>query len=194
MKKYMLLVLASVCVPGVAAAEVAPAGTPAQNFDGFRIEARVGYETPTVSSDGEVYKIGNGLSFGGEAGFDVAVGRNVVIGPYATYEISTVDACDGGACVTIDDNIGVGGQVGYAASPHTMIYGKLGYAILTVSAIDGTFVASDNQSGIQGAIGADFRLSRNLYARVEANYADYGDFGDIHLQRRHVAVALGARF
>jgi len=195
MKKYLLFALAAACVPGVAAAQDAPAASsPAQNFDGFRIEGRLGYETPTVSSDGEVYKIGDGPSFGGEVGFDFAVGRNVVVGPYATYEFSTVDNCDVDACVTVDENLGVGGQVGYAASANTMIYGKLGYANLKISVIDGTLTASENQSGIQGAIGADFNLSRQLYARVEANYADYGDFGIIHLQRRHVAAAIGMRF
>jgi outer membrane immunogenic protein len=193
MKKYLAAVAAFVCVPGVAAAQDAAPTAPAAQFDGVRFEARLGYETPTVSEDGDVYKIGSAVSFGGEAGFDLRVGNSVVMGPYATYEFSSVDLCDGGDCLSEDGNLGAGVRVGVVAG-RTLIYGKLGYARIRFTASSGTFTGSESESGVQGAIGVNVNFGRNVYGLAEINYADYGSFAGINLQRRHVAAGVGFRF
>jgi outer membrane immunogenic protein len=193
MKKYMAAVAAFVCVPGVAAAQDAAPASPAAHFDGVRLEARLGYETPTVSDDNDVYKIGSAVSYGGEAGFDLRVGNRVVVGPYATYEFSSVDLCDGADCLSEDGNLGAGLRLGVVAG-RTLIYGKLGYARIRFTATSGNVTASDSDDGIQGAIGVNFNLGRNFYGLAEVNYADYGRFEGINLQRRHVAAGLGVRF
>ena len=193
MKKYLAAVAAFVCVPGVAAAQDAAPTAPAAQFDGVRFEARLGYETPTVSEDGDAYKIGSAVSFGGEAGFDLRVGNSVVMGPYATYEFSSVELCDGGDCLSEDGNLGAGVRVGVVAG-RTLIYGKLGYARIRFSATSGGITASDSDEGIQGAIGVNVNFGSNVYGLAEINYADYGNFGGINLQRRHVAAGVGVRF
>ena len=193
MKKYLAAVAAFVCVPGVAAAQDAAPTAPAAQFDGVRFEARLGYETPTVSEDGDAYKIGSAVSFGGEAGFDLRVGNSVVMGPYATYEFSSVDLCDGGDCLSEDGNLGAGVRVGVVAG-RTLIYGKLGYARIRFTASSGTFTGSESESGVQGAIGVNVNFGRNVYGLAEINYADYGSFAGINLQRRHVAAGVGFRF
>ena len=196
MKKYLAAVAAFVCVPGVAAAQdAAPAApaSPASQFAGVRLEARLGYETPTVSEDNNVYKIGSAVSYGGEAGFDVRVGNNVVMGPYATYEFSSVELCDGGDCLSEDGNLGAGVRVGVVAG-RTLIYGKLGYARIRFTASSGTFTGSESESGVQGAIGVNVNFGRNVYGLAEINYGDYGSFAGINLQRRHVAAGVGFRF
>jgi outer membrane immunogenic protein len=73
MKKYLTIALAIACVPGVAAAQDMDESqaAPAADFGGVRVEARIGYETPTVSEDNDVYKIGSAVSYGGELGFDI---------------------------------------------------------------------------------------------------------------------------
>ncbi len=196
MKKYLAAVAAFVCVPGVAAAQdaapTAPAA-PADQFAGVRFEARLGYETPTVSDDGGVYKIGSAVSYGGEAGFDLRVGHSVVMGPYATYEFSSVDLCDGSDCLGEDGNLGAGLRVGVVTG-RTLIYGKLGYARIRFTATSGGISASDSDDGVQGAIGVNVNFGRNLYGLAEINYADYGRFAGINLQRRHVAMGVGVRF
>jgi outer membrane immunogenic protein len=193
MKKYLAAVAAFVCVPGVAAAQDATPGSPAAQFAGVRLEARLGYETPTVSEDGDVYKIGSAVSFGGEAGFDIRVGNSVVMGPYATYEFSSVELCDGGDCLSEDGNLGAGVRVGVVTG-RTLIYGKLGYARIRFTASSGTFTGSESESGVQGAIGVNVNFGRNVYGLAEINYADYGRFAGINLQRRHVAAGIGFRF
>src|SRR4051794_14588366 len=96
MKHYLAAVAAIVCVPGVAGAQ----GTdPPAHFNGVRAEPRLGYEPPTVSDSGNVFKIGSAVSCGAEAGFDLRLGRNVVAGPYAVYEFSSVHLCDGSDCL-----------------------------------------------------------------------------------------------
>lgn len=193
MKNYLVLGAALLaCAPGIAAAQDAEPAE--QGFDGVRIEARLGYETPTVSGDGDIYKLGSAVSYGGEIGFDLKVGNKVVVGPYATYEFSSVKLCDGLDCLKEDGNLGVGGRIGVAVSPTVLIYAKAGYTNITFS-VDSSFgTGSDSKSGIQGAIGVDVNFSKHLYGFVEGNYGDYGKYFGFNLQRRHVAAGVGLRF
>lgn len=191
MKMKTMAAVAAVfaCAPGVAFA---------QDFDGARIEARIGYETPTISGDDlgdeDVYKIGSAVSYGGEVGFDLRAGDRVVVGPYANYEFSSVEACDGADCLKVDGNFSVGGRIGYAVSPTVQIFGKVGYANITLSADTAFGDDSDSKGGVQGALGAALNIGRNAYGMVELSYADYGELYGINLQRRHVAAGVGFRF
>jgi outer membrane immunogenic protein len=193
MKKYLAAVAALVCVPGVAMAQNSVA-TP--QFNGVRAEARIGYETPTVSGGGQVYKIGSAVSYGGEIGFDLRAGSHVVVGPYAAYEFSSVDVCDTatGDCLSEDGTLSAGGRIGYIVSPRVLIYGKLGYARIRFTATSGTLTDTASDDGVQGALGVNVNFNRNVYGLVEASYADFGRFEGINLQRRHVATGIGFRF
>lgn len=195
---------------GLAVALFALAATPAvaQESDndksGFRIEARASYETPTVEGeeifedDEELYKLGSAFAFGAEAGFDVAVGSRVVIGPYANYEKSTVESCEGSDCVRAESSWSAGAELGYLVGSNGMFYAKLGYTELTLEAdldINGVPVSeTDSGGGIGGAIGYEHGFGANLYGRIEGGYADVGDIFGIAWQRRHAGVALGVRF
>jgi outer membrane immunogenic protein len=192
MKKCLAAVAALVCVPGVAAAQDAPPR--AANFGGVRIEGRLGWETPTVSDEGDVFKIESDISFGAEIGFDFRIGNTVVAGPYANYDISNVNVCDGADCLEEDGNLSAGLRVGVAAGDNMLIYGKVGYARIGFTATSGTISETDRQEGVQGAIGLNVNFGPNVYGSIEANYADYGDFFGINLQRRHVAAGIGVRF
>lgn len=171
--------------------------TPTNARDGFRVEARATYETPTVSSvaqNNDVYKLGSAFAYGGEAGFDIAVSDNVVVGPYVTYEISTVENCDGADCVSAENNLAAGLHIGYAVSSSGQIYGKVGYASLRLEANVGNLSVSESGNGVQGAIGYEQGFGNNFYGRVEFGYADNGKIFGINFQRRHAGVALGVRF
>lgn len=171
-----------------------PGAAVANDFDGVRAEARLGWETPTVSEDEEVFKIESDISYGGEVGYDFAASDHVVVGPYAVYEFSNVNICDGGDCLREDGNLGAGVRVGWVASPDWLVYGKLGYAQIRFTANIGAVSGSDSEGGIQGAIGANYNFNKNVYGLVEINYGDYGKFADINLQRRHVVAGVGVRF
>lgn len=188
MKKYLVAFAAIACLPGVAAAQ-----DQAPDFAGARIEGRIGYETPTVSDDNDVFKVGSAVSFGGEIGYDVNVGSSVVLGPYANYEFSSVEVCDGADCLSEDGNWSVGGRLGLRTG-NVLLYGKLGYGQIRFTASSGGVTASDSQGGVQGGLGVNFNLGRHFYGMVEANYSDYGGFAGVNLQRRQVATGIGLRF
>jgi len=189
MKIYLLCAAALACVPGVASAQ-----DQVQDFAGPRAELRVGYETPTISDDGDVYKIDSAVSYGGEVGFDVQAGNKVVVGPYAVYEFSSVKLCDSGFCLKERGNLGAGGRIGFVATPTLLVYGKVGYTRITIRATDGFDSASESKGGVQGALGVDMNFGRNFYGLIEFNYGDYGKFEGVNLQRRHVAAGIGVRF
>lgn len=188
MKIRLLALVAGLfaCAPGVAQAQ--------DKILDVRAEARLGYETPTVSDNGQVYKIGSAVSYGGELGVDLHTGKKLTVGPYVTYEKSGVSLCDGPDCLNVDSNLGISGRVAYKLSSKAAIYGKLGYADLKFSASTSFGTGTDHANGAQGAIGATIDLQRHVYVMVEVNYADYGKFYGINLQRRHVATGIGIRF
>jgi outer membrane immunogenic protein len=185
MKKYVLL---------AAAAALIPAAANAQGNVGGRVGLRLGYETPTVSGDGDVYKIGSAVSYGAEAGIDFHVGKKIVIGPFAEYDVSTVKNCEDGYCLKVKGTWNAGGRIGFLVGPTGQVYAKLNYSRMSIKATTPTDSASDSQGGIGGAIGYEHGLGKNAYVSIEANYADYGDFAGINLQRRQVAAGLGFRF
>lgn len=165
--------------------------------DGFRIEARATYETPTVSSieqDGDVFKIGSAFAFGGEAGFDIAVSNSVVVGPYAQYEFSTVESCESNVCLSAEGYFEAGLHVGLATGPSGQVYGKVGYADQSYRFEGAGLDVSDRGAGFAFALGYEHSFGENFYGRVEGGYADLGEVFTINTQRRHFGVALGARF
>jgi outer membrane immunogenic protein len=193
MKKLLAVAFAALCVPGIAAAQ--DEQDVAHKFNGARVEARIGYETPTVTVDGDddVYKIGSAVSYGGEIGFDVRVNK-IVLGPYVNYEFSGVDLCDGDICLGEKGNLSVGARVGAIVGTKGLIYGKLGYASIEIEAEAGGESGSESKGGVQGSLGFEFGFGRNAYGFLEGSYADYGDFYGLNLQRRQVVGGVGFRF
>jgi outer membrane immunogenic protein len=187
MKKYVLAALCCVAV-------VAPAQ--AEGISGARAVARIGWETPTVSGAalGDVYKIGQAVSFGGEVGYDIKASEKVTVGPYAVIDFSGVKACDAGDCLKVKKSYGAGGRVGFGVGNSGVIYGKVGYAKLDLNANVGPVVNSVSKSGVQGGLGYEGGLSKSAFWMIEANYADFGKIGSINFQRRHVAAGVGLRF
>ncbi|MCH7627574.1 MULTISPECIES: outer membrane protein [Novosphingobium] len=159
---------------------------------GLRIEARVGYETPTVS-DGDVYKIGNSASIGAEAGYDIPLG-NVVVGPFVNYEYASAKSCDGSVCLGSNGNIATGGRIGFNVGDKGQVFAKVGYDSFRLKASFGGTSATKTLDGVMGAVGYDHVISGNAYAGIELDYADLGSFAGINFQRRHVAAKIGMRF
>lgn len=191
------LIVVAICAAGFASPAFAQEEGEGNAKAGVRLEARAVYETPTVSSvvqNNDVYKVGSAVAFGGEAGFDFAVGSSVVVGPYVTFEKSSVEATDGTDTLKVKDNLGAGLHLGYAVGDKGQIYGKVGYAKLRVEAQSAAISATASGSGFQGAIGYEHGFGEAFYGRVEFGYGDNGRIGGINFQRRHAGIALGVRF
>lgn len=170
--------------------------------DGFRIEAQVAYENITDPEDDIIYELGQGVAFGGEVGFDIAVSDSVVVGPYASHEISTTESCDGDFCVAAENVFAAGLHVGFATGPGGQAYLKGGYSQLTISA-QGTITdetgsfAVDNEEtggGFDFAFGYEQGFGENFYGRVEVGVGTSNDIFGFDFQRGTLGVALGTRF
>jgi outer membrane immunogenic protein len=185
MKKYVLL---------AAAAALIPAAASAKDNVGGRVGLRLGYETPTVSGDGDVYKIGSAVSFGGEAGVDFKAGTKIVIGPFAEYDVSTVKNCEDGYCLKVKGTWNAGARIGFLVGAAGQVYAKLNYSRMSLKVSSPVDSASDSKGGIGGAIGYEHGIGKNAYVSIEGNYADYGKWEGINFQRRHVAAGVGFRF
>jgi outer membrane immunogenic protein len=180
----------------LAAATPAAAQTTDSNnsYDGLRAEARLGWETPTVSGDGDIYKLGSAVSYGAEVGFDIAAGPSVTVGPFVSFEESSVELEEEGspASIKVGRNYQVGGRVGFGLGG-VLGYAKLGYSNIKLS-LDGTTADySDTKGGIGGGLGVEGNFGKSTYWGIEGNYSDFGKFEGVNLQRRQVAVKLGVR-
>jgi outer membrane immunogenic protein len=197
MKTFLTLAALAAALPtAVLAQDASP--RPADDFAGARVEAHVGYETPTVNDsayEGD-YKLDSAVAAGGEIGYDVALGDSLVAGPYAVFETSGVKWCLANTCLDEKHNWAVGGRLGYVLSPKVQLYGKLGYARIKFDASVGNLATDVSNSGVQGAIGVTYALSPRFYTFLEANYADNGKFlnGTLELKRRYVGTGIGTRF
>ena len=184
MKKYALIAAVAAMLPAAASAQTV----------GGRVGLRLGWETPTVSGDGDVYKIGSAVSYGGEAGLDFHAGSKFVFGPFAEYDVSTVKNCDSGYCLKVKGTLNAGARLGFLVGKAGQVYGKINYSRIALKATTPVDSESDSKGGIGGAIGYEHGFGKHAYASIEANYADYGKWGGINVQRRHVAAGVGFRF
>jgi outer membrane immunogenic protein len=192
MNKFIVLAIAATAISTPALAQDEDTAK-----SGARIEARVMYETPTVSSvidNNDVFKVGSAVAFGGEAGYDFKLGRTVVAGPYVNFEKSSVSAFDAGDGIDIKDNFAAGLHLGLAVGEKGQVYAKVGYAKLRLEAFSGSIRVTESGSGAQAAVGYEHSFGKSFYGRVEFGYADNGQIGGINFQRRHAGIGLGARF
>jgi len=182
MKKYALLAISLIASPAFA---------DEAKQSGFRLEARVGYETPTVNADsvnnGTLYKLGNSASIGAEAGYDVKLGRSVVAGVFANYDYAHAQTCYAGSCIGSDGNVAFGGRVGIILG-NGQLYAKAGYDSFKLQASVNGVSASQNLNGAMGALGYQFNIG------FEGSYADLGQYNGVNFQRRHAALTGGVRF
>jgi outer membrane immunogenic protein len=191
MLKYCLaafVIAAGLASPALAQDE--PAIDKPIDFSGFKVEGLAGYD------EGFVYGLG--------AGYDYQTGR-LVLGVEGELGDSTDKECLTSAfapgdrfCAIIGRDIYVGGRIGFAVAPRTLLYGKIGYTNqrVTVDYTAGSppalasFRASENLDGIRVGGGIEQKIGRNAYVKGEYRYSDYenGDW-------RHSGIlGVGFRF
>lgn len=189
MRSYKYGLLAAVCL------FAQPALAEDTKTSGFRVEARLGIQTPTVHFDGDdTYKFGQSASFGAEVGYDVPVSTSVTVGPYANYEYASGKDCVYGDCIGAKGNFAVGGRVGFNVSSRVQVYGKVGYDRIVLKASEDGYSDSKAFDGVQGGLGLTFNVSPTTYLGAEISYADLGDLYGADIARRHAALTAGVRF
>ena len=207
MKKYLLSVALSALVATPAAAA---------NLTGPRLEGRIGWDKLTLDAsydDGEEVIEGSdsdeGVSLGGELGFDLQVSQNLLVGGYAGADFSSVNQCEevfgnDSACLKFDRNLYLGARGGFVTGK-ALLYVKGGYSRGRIKASydDGVELTSGsaNRDGFHLGAGVEIGLSDRSYVKAEyvrTNYDDYGaseglDVG-IDTHRDQIVLGVGLRF
>lgn len=179
--------------------------TAAEFKSGFRVEGRVFYERIDDPEEdiGIRYEFGDGVGGGVEAGYDLPVGETITVGPYFTYDFSSLETCEDGACFSTPEYWAAGLQVGFATGDTGLVYGKIGYGRQTV-VLEGTvddpdlgLVTIDSRESFGGynfAFGYEHGFSDTIYARGEFGVSESYDVYGFDLQRGLFALSVGARF
>jgi outer membrane immunogenic protein len=213
MKKYLLTVAAIlVSTPAFAQDD---SGT----FTGPRGEIHAGYDNvfakviATDSNGTSVAKGGkDGVSYGGEVGYDLAVGQHITIGAYAGIEGSSTKDCTevfGGdeACLKAGRSITAGARLGFKVTEPLLMYLKAGYsnARLNVTYANGganDFRLGRNFDGFHLGAGFEYAVTKHVYGKLDYTFTQYDDFnyaagGDsfsANVQRSQVTAGVGFRF
>lgn len=190
-----------------AAAAAGLLATPAQaqDFEGFRIEGRFGWEqvgtnatlpNPDEDEDGDEVLAasddGSDPSFGVELGYDAQLGSSFVLGGYAGADLSNTDMCgelieDDLACTELERTFTVGARAGVVLAETALIYVKGGYSNgkfktsynADVTDDDDDADANEEFSGSTDGYhlggGIEIGLTEALYAKLEYVFTDYGN-------------------
>lgn len=172
----------------------------AQTIDpltGFRIEGLVGYDRADVPGDDA-----DGVAYGVAAGYDVRMG-GAVAGVEAELSESTIDECTSDAlqvgdtlCASTGRDIYVGGRVGAAVAPNSLVYAKAGYTNARLNTDYSTGIigeevrTSENLDGVRVGAGAEFGIGPNSYVKTEYRYSNY----EQDFERHQVVAGFGFRF
>lgn len=184
----MLRFLLSAAVAATALATPAFAQEAKGDFTGLRLEGLVGYD--------------ESLTYGGAAGFDFQSG-GAVLGLEGEYLESSDKECEatvapvgGRLCDFVGRDIYVGGRVGAAVAPGTLIYAKAGYtnvrlgATLDNGAGSTSLIFSQKLDGIRVGAGVEQKLGGKFYVKGEYRYSDY----EAGTRKHDAVVGLGIRF
>lgn len=212
MKRAFLFPLASLMLATPAAA---------QEFAGFRIEGRLGYDSTTLDKEYEDALTSaqsnnneDGLVFGGEAGYDFAVGPAVTVGGYVGVDFSDADFCAPvlrleKACLELRRNIYFGARGGYQVASSTLVYAKAGYsngqARATFEDVENVLDDlndSGSRDGWHFGAGVEQNFGSGIYGRLEYVRTVYSDLDfenedytvTVDSHRSQVVAGLGVRF
>jgi len=203
-----VMVLFSTAATALTLAGVSFAASPAHaqehRFTGPRVELNAGYDS--LHADDGVAATPDkldALRVGGAVGYDVAVGKSVVIGGEVGfgYDIAGSKSYTAGttsARVTGGYDLDVSLRAGLRVGSSSLVYIKGGYtnsetrAKLTVGGTTGTTVTrlKSHDDGYRLGAGVEQAFGEHVYAKAEYRFSDYGD----DFTRHQLLVGVGYRF
>ncbi len=145
---FAALIAASVSVPALAQ-ESAP-------FTGSRAGVTLGYDK---------YQGEEGVSYGVNAGYDLAVARNITAG----VEVSLGDATTDGAGFDASRDLAASLRLGYAFTPSVLAFGKVGYANSRIE----TAGTGASFEGVRFGGGVEYALTPHTYISAEYARTEY---------------------
>ena len=159
----------------------------------------------------------DGLTYGGDFGYDIAV-NGFVLGAEGEVTGSTADVSNaprsaaalGFGRVKAGRDLYAGARIGYVVAPSTMLYAKGGYTNtrLDLTANNGT-TTTDNHYNLDGyrvGGGVEQKIGRTTYAKLEYRYSNYGNARleyangantnnfSVDTDRHQIVAGVGVRF
>ncbi len=192
-----------------AAQDAAPDEQSPYKTAGLRLEIATGYDNLEVNyyeDDTKYYDGSSGVRYGAEAGYDVAVSRNLLLGGYVGATGTSTDRCDAVLAGTLCQKPGlelVGGvRLGIMAGERTQFYFRGGYTSmkLDLSYTEGRFTdaTSETYSGGHFGFGAEYAFPGGAYAKADLGMTSFSTsdrlYEDLNLERRQAIVGVGFRF
>lgn len=217
----------------VAAALLTSTPVLAQNFTGPRAEVRLGLDVAgsklaskyqeTIGGVTETEEFSDrgtstGFAYGLGLGYDVAAGKNFVVGVEANLDFSDTKDCVEefydweDLCLKAGRDIELAVRAGAVVNPSTLVYAKVGYANGRIKMTGWDWWQEEklsegkNRDGLRIGAGVETALSSKLYLKVEYSYTDYKDWktsytqgtyrdeARLGLDRHKAQAALGVRF
>ena len=178
--KLIVTSLIALTVAAPAIAQSAPAG---DSFTGFRLEAHAGYDR--VGTGGLVGHP-DGITYGLGAGYDMAIGSNLIAGVEVNGDFSNTDADYFGYTLKAKRDLDASVRIGTKVGTRALLYLKVGYANARFTAAG----FGSNNDGVRGAVGAEYAFSNRVYVKGEYRYTNY----EAGLSRNQVLAGVGMRF
>lgn len=173
MSRFAFALLAAAAIAGPAVAQEA------KNFNGPFIGGQIGWQqdrqsltTSTVPPTTTRAK-GDGLAYGGQLGYDLNMGGGV-IGVEASITGRTGTNSFPAFDLEAGRTINATARAGVLVSPDALLYARGGYSNARFS-VTNPAGPSENRDGYTVGAGFEKMLGKNVSARVEYNYSDYGN-------------------
>lgn len=155
----------------------------------------------------------NGAVFGGTVGVDVPV-NGYYIGAEASFDLASNKRCEAvfgqdSGCFKVKRNFAIGGRFGVPLEHRTLFYVGVAYVngrgtFSYTDSVDpaNNFAVSDNRDGYRLSSGVEYRVTGNIYTKVEYRYANYGNYKltsgteslTLGFDRHQVVGGVGVRF
>ncbi|WP_294321924.1 outer membrane beta-barrel protein [uncultured Sphingomonas sp.] len=173
---------------------------------GFRVEVQGGYdrlEVNTIDGDTKYYDGADGIRYGGEIGYDVAIGSRVLLGVYAGYAGATTNRCDDvGAftelCQRAKGELGGGVRLGVKVGEQAQFYGKVGYASMPLEFAFGTDKTTETYAGMNFGLGGEMGVGGGAFVKAELVATNFRTkdriYEGLNFDRRHAVAGFGYRF
>lgn len=181
-----------------------------RGFTGPRVEGVVGWDHVRDQTPGGGRTSSDGVVYGGQLGYDFQAGGAVLgVEGELTGSSTDTDAFDVAAPgdrlrLKAKRDLYIGGRVGYAVTPSTLLYAKAGYTNARIGSDYSTTTGNttttvsthEDFDGYRVGAGAELKLSGNAYLKGEYRYSHYGDQGGMNLDvdRHQVIGGVGIRF